>query len=369
MFNYSIYDLFTPVRSKLNDHLVSPEQLKSLDEFMQEIPGGCSSFFGFECDLRSPGALDFLFCATQREKHSSVLAGTSHLSLPDAWFNDKCWQKVRDFSREWEDENSSIFQQLENVWLEFDTSSTSYPFSPNLFFGMREEFWAKKAKMGGLVGDCIDLIDPRILSDKVVDNIIALINWLPESAGIFQVGVMLARPTNQVRICLRGLSISQARNLISDLNFPIDPAAFQKKLSPFAVISESIALSIDIGEEFGPKVGLECSFGHDHLSLARLQDFLALLEAKKMCPKTLTPHLLNFHGTIHQDLAPEKWSQALIDIARITGPDTINLLPHWIHHIKLVQDGDAPLYAKAYLAIEHCRARRTEIANALKAST
>lgn len=366
MLSYSIADLVAPIRSKIVDRLVSEENMVALEQLLHALPGGTSSFFGFECDLRTPCKLDFLFCATQKEKHSSVLAGSSTVSLPMEWFDDECWKKVRQFAQAWDDENSPIFNQLENVWLEFDTSSGDPPHSPNIFFGISEEFWSSKASMGGLIGDCLDIIDPSILTESVLDNLVSVVNWLPENAGVFQVGLMLARPNNQIRLCLRGLSLVQIKKLVADLNFPVNARMLQKELSPFVGSSTSVALSIDVGEKFGGKVGVECYFGHDSETVERVKGFLSLLDAKNMCCKETSSHLIDFHGIAHQDFETEKWPNALVDITRLMGPDTVNIIPYWLHHIKVVYEDDSDLYAKAYLAVEHHRAKRSSIAAAIR---
>src|SRR5438309_289569 len=103
--------------------LIGSEAMAEIRETAANLPGGMTSFFGFECTLSNADTnADFLVCSSLNEGARSILAG-SHLLLrfPREFLDDGCWLRVFDFARCWNDSNSPLYERIHNVWLEFDT--------------------------------------------------------------------------------------------------------------------------------------------------------------------------------------------------------------------------------------------------------
>src|SRR5262249_53377521 len=95
------------------------------------------------------------------------------------------------------------------------------------------------------------------------------------------VGLMLGRPTDALRLCIRGLLPDQLPGFLSRIGWsgPRDAAA--AALLPFALLADRFSLAVDVGERVGPRLGLECRLDQD--AAAAWEPFLDALVACGTC--------------------------------------------------------------------------------------
>jgi hypothetical protein len=115
--------------------------------------------------------------------------------------------------------------------------------------------------------------------------------------------------------------------------------------------SDSIDIDIDVGEVIGDKIGLECSFGKNKLTLERMFALTQWLAEQGVSSKEKAEALMAFNGLVHQDAEPGKWAPFLMKVASIAGPDVANHISCWLHHVKVVLESNKPLSAKGYLGV------------------
>ena len=109
----------------------------------------------------------------------------------------------------------------------------------------------------------------------------------------------------------------------------------------------------DLGEQVGPKLGLECYFGTDTGNAGRLRALTAALVRHGACTPAKAAALDAYQGLTLQDAAPAEWPPHLAALATAGGPGLSSALCRWVHHVKLVHEPGQALAAKAYLAVEH----------------
>ena len=374
-FPFSLRDYITPVRSRIPPELINSASLDEIEQFAASIPGAVSAFFGFECplgpDLDGLGRnADLLFCSTQLEGHTKILAGNHRsISLPSTLSSSPEWQKVQQFCQYWEDPSSPLNQQLLNIWLEFDIGQSNPPYAPSLFFGTQPASHHDVHSLAETVFCALANLSPDAIAGRRGETLRRIILNPPDSeTHVFQVGVMLAREMPAIRICLRGLKPGQISATLAQWGWQEPAERLNGTIGKFETMASRIDLDIDVGEQIGSKIGLECSFGQDAQTVAQMRSFLQALVEEGLTSTRQADAMLGYNGLVHQDTDTQLWHEHLLRMAALQGKDVINYLSCWLNHIKLVVDADKPLSAKAYLAVlaerEKRQALRDRLANA-----
>lgn len=353
-YRFTLGDYFPPLDTKISRQLIGESQLAKIRNYADFIPGQVSAFFGFECPLASGQyAADLLFCSTQLEGHSKILAGQHHaIAMPPEFLELSAWRKVREFCIDWEDPSSPLNQQLLNIWLEFDIAKSEPPYAPNIFFGtLPPEKFASRNEGHLIILEALERLVPEALEGERALTLNNVFKSLPVNAHIFQVGAMLAREVPAIRLCLRDIDRSEIIPTLSNMGWVGAEDELASLIDELDQHSDQIDIDIDVGETIGDKIGLECSFGRNSLTLNRMRSFTNWLVEKKLTSREKAQALMDFNGLVHQDSEPEKWAHFLLKIAAISGRDVANHISCWLHHIKLVHEVNRPLTAKAYLAV------------------
>ena len=119
-------------------HLIAPECWHKIESIAAVLPGAITSFFGFECRMGIEEAhADFLICADAGQLGRKVLADDEYsAALPSALYDCSVWQQINNFSLQWNNPDSPLYEGVNNIWLEFDIdeSLASIPV-PSCFFG------------------------------------------------------------------------------------------------------------------------------------------------------------------------------------------------------------------------------------------
>ena len=315
---------------------------------------------------------DFLFCSTQAERHSKVLAGQSTRSqIPASYLEMPAWQKIQHFCQSWESESHELNGQLHNTWLEFDVSTNSPPYQPSFFFGLLPPEATTVAKRRRVISAALTELAPEIMHpafQKALNKVMIR----RDNSWIFQIGIMLARESSALRLCLRDLAdADEAVQLLVDLDWTGDVEEVRLLLLELAPLCESIDLDIDLdtgpSPSIGAKLGIECSFGRSDKTMVYTDKFTQWLVNQHMLSADCAEALVAYNGLVHQDANPAAWSSHLLKLAVLSGPDVANQIACWVHHIKVVYQQGEPLSAKAYLAALTDRMPRQVLRDAIAA--
>jgi len=333
--------------------LMSRENLAHVRAVAEHFPAGVSEFFGFECRLgdAAPRA-DFLFCSKAEEGGREVLAGLQpREELGASLLAHPVWQRLRRFARDWADPGSPFHEPVRNLWFEFDLEAPpADPPVPSVFFGTEAlrsgaseaPAWLARV-LEGLRGDA-----PGPALRAALDRCVAA---LPSGASIFQVGMMLARPGEAVRVCVRGVAPEQRLAFLERAGWARETGALARVLADLPPLADSVDLDLDLLPEVGPKLGLECSFYGGDPARWGFPAFVDALVDRGLCLKEKRDGLLAWSGGVHERQRPERWPADLRRRSAALGPGTASAFIRWPYHVKLVYQAGRPLEAKAYLAV------------------
>lgn len=360
MISSALTDYIKLIQPYTASAIISPTTWSKIDAVAELLPSAITSFFGFECPLGIPAAKsDFLICAeagTGRE----VLAGINQ-GLPNSLMSHPVWTQVHQFSQEWQNENSVLYEKIHNFWLEFDIedSSSNLPI-PSCFFGS-EPIYSRKSPYGNQAdNNSYTWISQSALKLLLNDNLPApveaklfkCLDLLPKEAYVFQIGLMLARNLkNLVRICIRNISPEQIGEYLRQIGWSGSLDILQGFLQELSAFIERIDLDIDIGETIAPKIGFECYFSKQPKLEPRWQLFLDYLVEKKLCLPQKQAALLAYPGFVRESSAPHDWPSYLSQSSKLLEDKAEAVFFRKIHHIKIVYQDDQPQLAKAYLAM------------------
>ncbi len=348
---YTLGDFFPPLESRLRG-IISPLYIERCRKLADTLPGALSAFWGFEVPLgQAERTADFLLCCTQEEGHSRILADrNSQFRIRPDLQHLPAWTKTRNFCQVWEDVDRELYGQLLNTWLEFDISRSEPPYEPSLFFGTPPPERASPEIRREIIFSALRVLEPFIITPKfgeMLDRVLAP----RDQSWVFQVGMMLARPTKAIRLCFRDLAIPQgATALLEDLEWIGDLKSLEALLEELSLHCASIDIDIDLGEAVGPKIGIECSFDRNQKTPFYTEQFCQWLMQRNIIDQEYALSLCSYTGLVHQDADRDVWPEELLKLAAISGPDVANYIACWVHHIKVTVEPDLPLSAKAYLA-------------------
>ena len=275
-----------------------------------------ASIFGFECVLNNPIATtDLFFCIRAREKHHNFLDGNNQL------LDNFLWQNIALFYQIWQDEQTFLAKRVADIWLEFDHEQYNNRIPiPSIFFdstkinSLAQWQWIIDNSLSQLLGKEI----PRSQQDIFLQSIAALPNKIP----IFQVGLLLSRINQNLRIYTTAININQICHYLTKLNWQGDIDLLVGILNRVSGLIDKFQLQLEIGNELCSTIGIEfyCYYRHN------LQTLLDYLTATGFCLPAKRDALLAF-------------------------PDSNADFSRRVAYLKMTYTPSKPLQFKAYLGI------------------
>lgn len=239
--------------------LISPESLPELRRVARLFPTFAVDFFGFECRLGAggPGLAD---CALNLTPDGARLLAGRHPSFPQLPVEGQngAWTRLQSFYRQWGDTRQPPYADAGCTWLEFDTSAGA-PL-PNLLFG----YWPRQSDSQRPPEWLIDTILPLLLgntpSPKLRSNLLACLDARPPETGDFQVGFMLSRPLQAVRLCLFDLPAGEVFPYLERIGWGGSRDELASALDTFRPHADFLGLHLDVGEAVYPHIGIEPNY-------------------------------------------------------------------------------------------------------------
>lgn len=341
--------------------LISPHEVSNISRIASLLPGNLTNFFGFECPLGvdEPRA-DFLVCCRASHGAREVLCGlVGGREFPSVFQSSSVWRQIYGFSSEWASPLSPLFDEVHNLWLEFDVDGMprTAPI-PSVFIGADHLHPLPEPVPSDIMPPhCAWLTDfalPKLLGAEIEATtrcqIARTLNLLPSGARIFQVGLMLARDSRATRLCIRGMAAGQIGDYLHSLGWDGSSQELQALLTLLEPLTERIDLDLDVSDRVMPKIGLECYFGPD---LRIIQRFLNQIVSSGLSTSSKAKAIELWPGLAHERLSPSIWPRELLETSSLLGGRLHSLFARWLHHVKIVYQPGVPLQAKAYLAVQH----------------
>ena len=354
------------VAATVPEALVPPAAAASMAAVARVLPAALAqNTFGFECRLGEELARADLSVQATAAHGRDLLAGTSPTSsIPVELSSEPSWRRVRDLGTAWADSGSVLNRAVENVWLEFDLPVVDGLPRPSVFLGLALDDrprsgsvepgpWPLDARVATnrtTAETMARLLLGHELPARVRHNLGVCLAALGEHEYVFQVGLMLARGTEAVRLCLRLGSPGRTLEYLAQVGWPGTPDDLKEALG-LAALVDYTWLDLDVGHDVSPKIGLECYFERHRQpsSEPRWRPFLGALVRAGLCTVDEQEGLLAYPGQV-RELRGAPWPAALRDAARLLDGHRTSAFVRTLHHVKIVCRPAGALEAKAYLA-------------------
>ncbi|MCP3101655.1 hypothetical protein LZ198_22515 [Myxococcus sp. K15C18031901] len=303
------------------------------------MPRSMADFLGFECRLGEGNSQTD--CAINLTADGArFLAGHHDQQVPDA-LRTESWRRVQRFYRAWGETREPAYVDAGATWLEFD--STSDEPRPNLLFG----YWPGKKDIRRPLPWLVESIIPMLLGTPVTQafqsHLLRCFDACPPGTDDFQVGLMIARPIQAVRLCVFDIAPDAAPAYLERIGWkgPLDEV--RHLLEVLAPHADLMGLHLDVGEQLYPQLGLEPGFvagpwaRQPHLEPRWHRQFEQLVRLG-LCTPAKREALMRWVG--HQR-------------APVGSRDEDLVLLRGLSHMKVVLRAGAPSQAKAYFGIAH----------------
>jgi hypothetical protein len=352
----------------LADSLIGSQGRSSVEAIARRLPFALTTVFGFECHLNAAPHTDILFYVAPAGPGREVLAGLDPAhALPVSLFERPVWTRVRALGLAWATPGSVVAERVENIWLEFDVDDRSDVLPvPSVFVGFvrrlcPERDGASGAELAvqahpGIVGTVLPLLLGHPLPTRTAGKLRDCFAALPPGSWLYGAGLMLARRSIAVRLCLSGLTAAQIPDYLRRIGWSgpsRELEAINAAISDAAYIS---MLNIDVAETIGQRIGLDYCVpwsAEPSLTVPLWKRVLDRLVDAGLCRAEQRDGLLAWPGLapLARDgvLLPDPGGR--LDARSLVAWDT--LIRH-IHHVKISLLPNGAIEVKAYLL---CRRR------------
>jgi hypothetical protein len=351
---YTTLDYLSLVAPYLSPCLVSGQSVARIASVAANLP--LSSNFGFECKLGSDAPeADFLVAVIESDGSRAAWAGDNPLTcLAEEHCSTPTWKKVRGLLTDWH-QGMNGFDPIHDTWLEFDIEphAARLP-EPSFFFGFDDSVAVNYPELAEIL---VERLLERALSDRRRERLQICYAALPPRALIFQVGVMLSRSTDEVRLCTRGLTPEGIVQYLGQIGWPGQREELSSYLEHLVPLVDAISLDIAVGETILPQIGLECTIKSGAAGRVKLDSLLAALAASAACVPKKREALVCWLGYSTEHTDRPRWPAHLLKASMALGEDVVSSFARTLNHIKITYQPAAPITAKAYLGVRHFWAR------------
>lgn len=370
MPTFTAADYLSPFYDAIPTALIPHDNLEGMSRIAAQLPGALTSFFGFECRLGdTDAASDILFAINAREM--KALAGQrAEAMLPPTFWQIPAWRQVREFCRVAAAPASPLTGKIENVWLEFDMASAvaardNVPI-PSAFFG--SQCLTPDAPLDWFTDCALPTLYGVHLSPNVQARVLDCIRAVPHGGMVFQTGAMMSRQPPFVRLCLVNFGSRVFGDYLTTIGWQGNRQVVEAWIQALARLVDYLALDIDVSENVGATIGLECYFNPRRSPQyePRWYPFLEFLQARGLITDAKRQALIDFGGFVHErsfvteGSSNGSYPQALLNASHLLGKNFYSSILRGPHHGKIVLRGDHA-EAKGYFYVEHYWLRASDL--------
>ena len=341
----SLKEYLETIKAKISPELIDEQNWSKIEAIADIFPQSITNFFGFEYRLTNDVDSDFLLCIEEQIAQKVLADADYSVKLSDRLMKS-AWQNLIEFGRVWYKDNSPLADLVQNMWLEFDIEPTvaSTPI-PSVFFGLPSE---TQTDLTWITETALPLLLNRPVSDRVKEGVDRCFTTLPPQAHVFQVGLMLSRQVDAVRLCIRNIKPSKIIPWLRQIGWNGNAINLTQLLKELEPLVDRIDLDLDVGDKVYPKLGLECYLIRQPSQEPKWALFLEYLVGLGLSTAQKQHKLLNYPGFVRRkNHKPDR----KLKLEQLLGSEHETIFFQGLHHIKLSYQDDYVTEAKAYLYV------------------
>lgn len=352
------YDYLSLIEAHIPDKLISTKNYTEIKNLANLFKNNITSFFGFETKLTSKeNKLDYLIAISSKKgERESLLELLETNNLPESIMKLDEWKNIYNFTKNWANPESILYNNILGIWFEFDASSFfDGVLVPNIFLQTRKiraDSSMEIKKIEWITKNAIPLLTGKHVSKTIEKRFIEAIQNLPEGTALIHFGTMISRANMGIRIVINRIKSKQIIPYLNSIGWKDPTDELSKIINELDKFVSRIILHITIGENVSQKIGLECSFSKDKYHMET--EWLKLLEYlinKNLCTPEKKHALLNFIGINNDEVNHDVDISSYIPSVLIKNNPYKNILVRFISHIKIVYQPNKLIETKAYPGI------------------
>ena len=357
----SLAESLAVIRGSLPREFFDKERLVALARWGRSAPP--VAWAGFECPLGETERWVDFHQGFRREDLPHLTKWLENRELSDN--SDRAWiAPLLNFCREWACEDPLFSKAVPNLIFEYDVRDHPDRISsPSVFFALEREDPAIDAIGSSMKAAAIEAVLSLFMDPAQVATLMRglerCLKSAPQNASVSHLGLMLARTQSVVRINLRGLNADQFAPYLDAIGWQGSAAGFDELLAELFAFAEKINLCIDVGEQIGIPLGLECSTLHRN-NAKRWRRFLRHLVEQSACTDEQLECLEKWWGRETPASATAPWPSNLVFEGLLAKPDRFGVIDRYLSHIKVTWQPGASSKVKSYLGFMHYFARASE---------
>ncbi|MEO7234296.1 MAG: hypothetical protein ABIW80_02860, partial [Lapillicoccus sp.] len=272
------------------------------------------------------------------------------------------WTRLVDLARRWTDEDDDTSRLLAALWLELDIdddeAAGGHPLGrgrlpvPSVFLTPAQGITPLHPGVRAWVtGEAVPTVLGMPLPPATVRQVTRAFDTLPEPASVYQVGLMTARGSEAVRLCVADLPVEGVVPYLRGLGWSGDGTRLHALVSGLTALTARIGVVVDVGDIAHETVGLECFLGrHGPQVDARWPALLDHLVREGLCTPQQRAALLAYPGHAPPVGAPAGGQRAA---AALLGGRATGGYLRQLNHVKVTCAPGVPLEAKVYVSATH----------------
>lgn len=347
----SLADMLEVVLPALSPALATPEAATRLRAQARLLaPVACA---GFECRLRADSPqVDLSQCIRRDEGDPPILAAHLARMASAGIADDPSWARLGEFCAEWMAPSSPLHAGIHNIWLEFDLDGeASGAPAPSIFLSFVPAPWRETLAN---TERALSLLFGEPLSSPLRENVARCFAACPNVSSVSQIGAMLSRKDEALRVCVQRLAADQILPYLLEIGWPGPKDGLETLMARLGAFSGDITLlDMDVGAGVHPQIGVEYGFGAEPEGKPRWAAFLDALAQQGLCAPEKRAGLLAWPGYTRPTGSPLPWPDFLIAESLLQPPDRFSMIQRKLNHVKITLRPQRPPEAKGYLQFTH----------------
>jgi len=352
-------DYLSKIKEYMPKEIISDENYQEILNVANYFNNDVTSFIILESRLNLNDAKsDYCFAVSSRNGEREVLKDLlRNGNLPYSLLDKPSWKHLREFTDSWANPKSILYENIIGLWFEFDTAyNVIDDYEPSIFFQPKSDsvitgdihsqnIWITKIALPTLLG--------KPLSNKVETKVLDCIKKLPMDASVFQIGTMLSRKNDDIRLLINRIDAEEIIPYLESIGWKDDGYnRLSNIIEEIKDLASRIVLHISVWTEVNPKVGIECSFyPNSYHKETGWNKIFSYLSEKGLCNEEKLSAFLNSSGIEPQEFNEHFNPNTYVPAVLSSGEDFSSALIRYISHIKLVYEPERNVEAKAYHAV------------------
>ncbi|MDB9310670.1 hypothetical protein PN471_18990 [Aphanizomenon sp. CS-733/32] len=349
----SLADYLQIIVSDLPPEIATPEALdriQKLASFLAPIPRA-----GFEIRLENKNKqVDLQQGIFSKNNEPEILA--KHIAAMaefDSRFKQPPWNYICQLCELWSNPSSCIYHGITEIWLEFDLNeSDTQDFIPSIFISLNPNLTDTEEAFT-VTKTALELLWNLSISDDLNHNLYRCFKACVKPANISNIGVMLSRQIQVLRLNVSNLPPSQIATYLQEIDYPESTKEIEALVMQFLEIVDDVRVCLDIGDVIHAQVGLECLFRSQSELEPLWFTLLDNLVSGGLCTPEKRKWLLSWPGYVTPISTPKPWPAVLIAQSMLQSQESLSALKRGLSHVKLTYKPQRSLAAKAYLGFIH----------------